>query len=191
MRAMLWAMVVGGLASSLALAAEAAKDFGKCPVSGNPAKEAVSAEIRGKQVHFCCEGCPSAVEKDPKAFAAKIHHQWLVTGQIVQTGCPFSGGKVNPKTVVEFDGAKFGFCCEKCQAKYDAADDKQGLVFAKIDKGFTLQDKCPVSKKPIDVTKSADYKGKKVYFCCGGCPKAFEKDPEKFAANLPKEDAAN
>ena len=41
---------------------------------------------------------------------------------------------------------------------------------------------CPLSGKDIDKTKSVDYKGAKVYFCCGNCPGAFEKDPTKFAA---------
>ncbi|MCK4909084.1 MAG: YHS domain-containing protein [Planctomycetes bacterium] len=33
------------------------------------------------------------------------------------------------------------------------------------------------------VTKSnqaAEYKGQTYYFCCGGCPDAFKKDPEKY-----------
>ena len=27
----------------------------------------------------------------------------------------------------------------------------------------------------------ADYKGKRYFFCCGGCPTAFKKDPAKYA----------
>lgn len=40
---------------------------------------------------------------------------------------------------------------------------------------------CPVSGKAIDMDKSVAYKGAKVYFCCGNCPGAFEKDTAKFA----------
>ena len=29
----------------------------------------------------------------------------------------------------------------------------------------------------------ADYKGNRYYFCCGGCPAAFAKDPAKYAKN--------
>ena len=35
-----------------------------------------------------------------------------------------------------------------------------------------------------DATKNkmfADYKGKRYFFCCAGCPAAFKKDPAKFA----------
>src|SRR5260221_1005348 len=27
----------------------------------------------------------------------------------------------------------------------------------------------------------ADYKGNRYFFCCGGCPAAFQKDPAKYA----------
>lgn len=35
-----------------------------------------------------------------------------------------------------------------------------------------------------DATKNkmfSDYKGKRYFFCCGGCPATFKKDPAKFA----------
>ncbi len=35
-----------------------------------------------------------------------------------------------------------------------------------------------------DATKNkmySDYKGKRYFFCCAGCPAAFKKDPGKFA----------
>lgn len=189
MRAILWTVAAAVLVGSLAIAEDAAKkDFGKCPVSGGPAKEDASIEFKGKKVYFCCDGCPSKVEADAKPFLAKIHQQWAVTRQIVQVGCPFSGGPVHEKTIIEVDGAKVGFCCEKCQAKVEKSDDKVALVFSDIKKGFTMQDKCPVSGKPINVKQKTDYKGKSVYFCCGGCPSAFDKDPEKFADKLPKDD---
>ena len=42
--------------------------------------------------------------------------------------------------------------------------------------------KCIVAgDKAAKADKSADYKGGKVYFCCGNCPKAFAKDEKKFA----------
>ncbi|NQT37369.1 MAG: hypothetical protein HQ581_07775 [Planctomycetes bacterium] len=41
---------------------------------------------------------------------------------------------------------------------------------------------CPVGGKAINMEVSADYNGGKVYFCCGGCIKPFQKDTAKFAA---------
>lgn len=42
--------------------------------------------------------------------------------------------------------------------------------------------KCVVSGKAVNPEATADYKGGKVYFCCPGCPGAFEKDAKKFAS---------
>ena len=42
--------------------------------------------------------------------------------------------------------------------------------------------KCPLSGKKVLADKTADYKGGKVFFCCGNCPTAFAKSTSKFAA---------
>ena len=42
---------------------------------------------------------------------------------------------------------------------------------------------CVVADKPASEGKSADYKGGKVYFCCGGCAGKFAKGEKKFAAS--------
>lgn len=190
MRSFVLTAVGAVVVSSMAFAAEAAKSFGVCPVGGKAAQEDVKDEFKGKTVYFCCPGCEGELKAHPEKYTAKVNHQWAVTGQIVQVACPFSGGKLNPETAVDIDGAKVAFCCKNCQKKVnDAADDaKVEMVFAKIDKGFTLQDKCPVSGKPINTSVKTDYKGKTVYFCCAGCPKAFEADPAKYEEKLPKDE---
>lgn len=45
---------------------------------------------------------------------------------------------------------------------------------------------CPVMGFKIDKKYFTTYKGKKVYFCCGGCEEEFLKDPEKYTAKLPQ-----
>ena len=44
---------------------------------------------------------------------------------------------------------------------------------------------CPVQGDVIESPEKAagfqDYKGKRYYFCCAGCPEAFAADPEKYA----------
>ena len=43
------------------------------------------------------------------------------------------------------------------------------------------QTTCPVmAGNPINKSIYSDYKGKRVYFCCGACPGMFAKDPEKY-----------
>jgi YHS domain-containing protein len=180
------------------IAAEDKKDAKKefkatCPVSGQPAIEDSVLDLKklkegeGK-VYFCCKNCPKAFEKDPAKYEMKTRRQLAETGQIVQVGCPISGRAVNEETTVEVGLAKVAFCCENCLAKYNDADDegKLKVVFANLDKGYTRQVKCPVSGKPINPEASLEYEGKKVYFCCAGCPAAFEADPKKFMEKLPQ-----
>lgn len=42
--------------------------------------------------------------------------------------------------------------------------------------------KCLIAGRPIAVDKAADYKGAKVYFCCGNCLGKFNEDATPFAA---------
>ncbi len=39
---------------------------------------------------------------------------------------------------------------------------------------------------PINKNIFVEYKGKKVYFCCKGCPEEFLANPEKYVAKLPQ-----
>ena len=190
-------VVVLAASSSVLIAADDAKQEEKkefaatCPVSGGPADEKNATEIdKGLKVYFCCENCPKAFTKDPAKFDLQVRQQLLETGQMVQVGCPISGGPVNEKTMVEIGETKAGFCCEKCLAKFEKASDeeKMQILFADLPKAYTRQTMCPVSGKPIAAKNAkavAEYEGKKVYFCCENCPKAFAADPAKFTEKLP------
>lgn len=49
------------------------------------------------------------------------------------------------------------------------------------------QTTCPVMEgNPINKNIFVEYKGKKVYFCCKGCPEKFLADPNKYVAKLPQ-----
>lgn len=183
-------LAVGGLQA--AKEESAGKPFkATCPVSGKPAGEDHVVELKnGEKVYFCCDNCPKAFKANPRKFDLKVHQQLLETGQVVQVACPLTGKPMNKEKTAEVGDTKVAFCCEKCQGKYDAANDeaKLKLLFANanFEKGFTRQTKCPVSGKPIDPEHFVDFKGKKVYFCCPNCPAAFKADPEKFMAKLPQ-----
>ena len=164
-----------------------------CPVSGQPAIESSSLDLKKLKagegtVYFCCKNCPKAFEKDPAKFEMKTRRQLAETGQIVQVACPVSGHDFDKDVSVESGNTKVAFCCENCLKKYNEAsdDDKLKVLFATLDKGFTRQVKCPVSGKPINPEAKVEYEGKQVYFCCSGCPKAFEADPKKFLDKLPQ-----
>jgi YHS domain-containing protein len=49
------------------------------------------------------------------------------------------------------------------------------------------QTTCPVLAGNLDKNVYADYKGKRIYFCCKGCDEEFKKDPEKYMKKLQEE----
>lgn len=64
----------------------------------------------------------------------------------------------------------------------NAQDDQQDTA----SDAKKVQDKivasCPVSGGAVNEEHFVEKDGKKIYFCCENCPKAYEADPEKFAA---------
>lgn len=43
---------------------------------------------------------------------------------------------------------------------------------------------CPVMGGKADPAVFVEHEGRKVYFCCAGCPETFAKDPAKYLAAL-------
>jgi YHS domain-containing protein len=163
-----------------------AKFAATCPVSGKAAIETSKSKYLGKDVFFCCNNCPKAFAKTPKKFDAKAKAQFLETKQITQVACPLTGRKVNASATVALGKTNVAFCCNNCKGKATKSTALATLVFKDFDKGFTLQTTCPVSGKAIDISKVAKHKGKNVFFCCGNCPGAFAKTPDKFVGKLPQ-----
>lgn len=133
-------MVACGLLA-LTLAVEVRAEEAKeaklmCPVAGRPAKTDFAVDYKGGKVYFCCPNCPGAFKKNPEKFASKANHQLVASGQAKQVGCPFSGGKVNPATVITVKGAKIGFCCNNCKGKATQAEGAAQVTLLFGDKAF-------------------------------------------------------
>lgn len=47
-----------------------------------------------------------------------------------------------------------------------------------------VNDKCPVSGKPVDATKTVTHDGKLIAFCCDKCVACFKQDPKHILAKL-------
>jgi len=133
-------LAIVALATSAAVVTAAIKEAkdATCPVSGHGCDPSASADFDGGTVYFCCEKCVGAFNGDSAKFAAKAHQQMVTTGQLVQKGCPFSGGPVKPGTQISIGDAEVGFCCPNCKGKVEKAspEDQVTMVFGKIDKGF-------------------------------------------------------
>jgi YHS domain-containing protein len=171
----------------------------KCVVAGKPAKASAAADYRGGKVYVCCEHCVESFTKDPSKHATMANMQLVQTGQFKQTQCPISGGDVEAEQSLEVGGVKVAFCCGKCKAKVESADSveaKAELVFSdkmfeksfEQEPAYDLTDiKCfMMPKRDVKEAKSVDHHDGKVFFCCPGCVKKWNKDPAKYEtmANL-------
>jgi len=64
------------------------------------------------------------------------------------------------------------------------AEEAQGADQAADKPVIERQTLCPIMGGAINTNLFVDALGKRVYFCCGGCPKAFKKNPAKYIAKL-------
>ena len=137
--------LVAAVFCSAALVSAAPKEpkDAKCPVSVKGCNPEKSADFAGGKVYFCCGNCENAFKGDSAKFAAKAHQQLVSTGQLVQKGCPFSGGAVKEGTQLDVGGTEVGFCCNNCKGKVEKAspDEQVTLVFGTIEKGFAAKAK--------------------------------------------------
>ncbi|MDH3584745.1 MAG: hypothetical protein OER86_11070 [Phycisphaerae bacterium] len=107
----------------------------------------------------------------------------------INTKCPVSGKAVDASKVSTFQGQVIGFCCDKCKAKFDK--DPKALIgkvkeFKAPKKVVLFNDRCPISGKPVDPSKSFAFQGKTIGFCCDNCKGKFVKEPKKFIAKVKK-----
>jgi len=108
--------------------------------------------------------------------------------------CIVSGEKLgmmgNP-VVKTYDGREVKFCCNDCiktfekdQAKWMKKLDDAVVVEEKEDYPFET---CVVSGEKLGgMGEPVDYihKNRLVRFCCGGCIKTFNKDPQKYLSMI-------
>lgn len=119
------------VASETDLASDVNLDGVQCIVAPRDAQAGKSADYKEGKVYFCCGGCVGKFAASEKKYATQANRQLVQTKQYAQTGCPMSGGDVDPETKVTVDGISVAFCCGGCKAAVEKADDKEKstLVF--------------------------------------------------------------
>ncbi len=98
------------------------------------------------------------------------------------------GGQVDPDVYADHEGRRVYFCCEACPAKFSR---DPGRYLRKLDEELSRrllrsvpQEKCPVTGRGINEDISVEHDGRRVYFCCQGCPEQFNQSPEKYVQKL-------
>jgi YHS domain-containing protein len=109
--------------------------------------------------------------------AASVSPDGTEKKNVTNKVCPVSGGPVTEKYRTEYKGQYVYVCCEGCLTEFNK--NPEGFV-AKMSKeerdAIATNEMCPVSGEPIDKTKSLEFEGRKVYFCCDHCVDKYKKD---------------
>lgn len=176
----------------------------KCIVDGDRnAEEQFKARHADGEVYFCCKECAATFAADKAKFQTQANHQLVVTQQYTQSACPIAGKAFNTQHTAKVAGVEIAFCCDNCQHQIESAGDlktKAELIFgtkpfkrafakATTDPPHHQTDSIDLSgiKCVVDPSRganeafSADHRQGKVYFCCGGCLKAYQDDTKKFS----------
>lgn len=169
------AVLLAGLIAGAAAHEE--KSNKKCPIDAKKV-DGKTTSIYVKSVGFCCNKCMGKFDKDPDAFVEKVSK---VPFQIVNDACPVSGKKVDPEATARHQGEKIGFCCGRCQAKFEDNPRKFEENIKRTGKAFNKL--CFITRRKINAKKVSTFK-KVVGFCSDGCRTKFEKDPDKHIAKV-------
>ncbi len=173
-----------------------------CPISGmklDTMGEAFVKVYDGREVRFCCDGCPEKFEADMEAGFKKIDAM-MVENQLpfyplttcVVSGEPFS--KHGNGTAIDkiFGNRLVRLCCKECVLKFKA--DPTAYI-AKLDaaimeaqsENYPL-DTCVVSGEELggEMGEAIDVvvANRLVRLCCKGCKKDLMKDPSSFIKTL-------
>ena len=177
-----------------------------CAVNSGAKVNVEAATKAGKYVdyeytryYFCCGNCPNAFNKDPEKFAKNTGVSLQKIALPEEIACAvMADHKVKVAEATEkklfrdANGRRYYFCCAGCPPQFEK-DPEKFAKSASISLGqlpLPKQLTCAVNTSAkvdpaaaIEKKQYADYKGQRYFFCCGGCPEAFKKDPAKFAAN--------
>lgn len=203
--------VVGLLAATL-VATPVKADEGKvlggdayplkvCVVSGKALDSMggpVDHEYQGRTVKFCCKGCIAKFDADPASYMKKLDEAIIARQSRLYPldVCPISGEKLGTmgEPVNHIVGNRLvRLCCKGCVKSVDQNPEK---VIAKLNAAVVAKqlpdypvDVCVVSGEKLgEMGEPVSYvwDNRLVRFCCKGCVKEFEKDPEKYLAKLDK-----
>lgn len=195
------AMSVAVLTVAQAVVAEESADeapylLSTCPVSGSELGamgEPVSKVYDGKEVKFCCGGCPAKYEADRAKYDAEIEAKLIAsqTPHYPLETCVVSGEKLGAmgEPVNYIDGSSLvRLCCKGCVPKYQENRDKYRSLLdqaaAEKQVGDYPLDTCVVSGDKLggDMGDPIDYVvgNQLIRLCCKSCIKEVAKDPVKY-----------
>ncbi|RMD60677.1 MAG: hypothetical protein D6824_09125 [Planctomycetota bacterium] len=108
---------------------------------------------------------------------AKIHAAAKTAG-VINAACAMSGKPVDPAVTTKFAGMQVGFCCKKCQAKFEGlSPEAKGARVAAMLLAKPVNTTCPGDGMPVDASQTFSVAGNTVAFCCAHCRDKFAAKP--------------
>lgn len=165
-----------------------------CAVSGTALKDGgVAKTYEGREVRFCCEGCPSRFEADVEASLASLDEAIIADQQAVYPveACVVMDHDMDLESATWFlvGNRAVATCCGSCERKVkaepaefiaaldEAAKDEQAADYPLdtcIVAGANLGD------NPVEFVVA----GRLVRTCCQGCAGKAKAEPAAFLAKL-------
>jgi YHS domain-containing protein len=109
--------------------------------------------------------------------AARVSPDGTEKKNVTNKMCPVSGGPVSEKYRTEYKGQYVYVCCEGCLTDFNKNPEAFVAKMSKEERdAIAINEVCPVSGEPIDKTKSVEFEGRKVYFCCDHCVDKYKTD---------------
>ncbi len=173
----------------------------KCPVSGQKLGsmgDPIVKEYDGREVRFCCAGCPAKFEADKAKSIEKINAdivkqqaKFYPSDKCLVSGEKLGGTMGDPIDYV-YQNRLVRFCCKGCIKKFES---KSAEFLSKLDKAVIEKQKhdykldvCLVSDEKFggDMGDPIDYVigNRLVRLCCKSCVKQINKEPLKFLSKL-------
>jgi len=77
---------------------------------------------------------------------------------------------------------------EKIAKSFDSEIEVMEKIKSNLSKNtddkLPINDRCPISNKPIDDSKFSNFEGRMVGLCCNNCKTKFEKDPSSYRSKI-------
>lgn len=166
-----------------------------CPITGKKLGSMGDPIVKvydGREVRYCCGGCPGSFEKDLAASFIKLDEK------IVKDQLPLYPLKTSVVTGKELPAKPFEFVYGNRLVRLGAESEKAEFLkdpksnLATLDKAvIAAQGKdysiktCPVSNESLGgdgEVKDVVIAGRLIRLCCNDCKKELDKNPSKFVA---------
>jgi len=172
-----------------------------CPITGKKLGsmgEVVVEMIDGREVLFCCAGCPPKFKENKKEMFASLD-KLMIAQQLPYypiTTCVVNGEELDSKdAVVDFiyGNRLFRTCCNDCKTEFleDPAKFIPELdeAIVKAQQPTYPLDYCVIGRGPLDGMGGPDHMivgNRLIELCCAGCRPKILKDPLAAFAEIDK-----